>query len=316
MNEFKGIFKDELKSFIEYKKNNGFDYESMIHKLKHFDKYTINANLTKKELTKEFLIEYIYNHNNIKSSTKGAYVSIIRQFTIYLNIKDIPAFVFPEQYFDNRRNFKPYIYSKDEIQRLFKAIKECYLKKYPKKQEQIRLIFLILVKTGMRIGEVLTIKRCNIDYENNTILLENTKNDCDRLVVINDKLSNQLKSFEEQYNKKFEYYFENSNKKTYSVGCIYAIFRKILFKAKIMHTENGPRIHDIRHTFCTNSLKQAIDNNIDLNAFIPILSAYVGHKDLNSTYKYLHLTYEVFDDIRDKIKNIINIEREINYEEL
>ena len=160
MNEFKGIFKDELKSFIEYKKNNGFDYESMIHKLKHFDKYTINANLTKKELTKEFLMEYIYNHNNIKSSTKEAYVSIIRQFTIYLNIKDIPAFVFPEQYFDNRRNFKPYIYSKDEIRRLFKAIKECYLKKYPKKQEQIRLIFLILVKTGMRIGEVLTIKRC------------------------------------------------------------------------------------------------------------------------------------------------------------
>lgn len=316
MNEFKGIFKDELKSFIEYKKNNGFDYESMIHKLKHFDKYTINANLTKKELTKEFLMGYIYNHNNIKSSTKGAYVSIIRQFTIYLNIKDIPVFVFPEQYFDNRRNFKPYIYSKDEIQRLFKAIKECYLKKYPKKQEQIRLIFLILVKTGMRIGEVLTIKRCNIDYENNTILLENTKNDCDRLVVINDKLSNQLKSFEEQYNKKFEYYFENSNKKTYSVGCIYAIFRKILFKAKIMHTENGPRIHDIRHTFCTNSLKQAIDNNIDLDAFIPILSTYVGHKDLDSTYKYLHLTYEVFDDIRDKIKDIINIEREINYEEL
>ena len=83
-----------------------------------------------------------------------------------------------------------------------------------------------------------------------------------------------------------------------------------------MHTENGPRIHDIRHTFCTNSLKQAIDNNIDLDAFIPILSTYVGHKDLDSTYKYLHLTYEVFDDIRDRIKDIINIEREINYEEL
>lgn len=316
MNEFQGIFKDELNSFVEYKMNNGFNYKSIINKLKNFDKYTIEVNLSKKELTKELLIEYIYHYKSIKSSTKGSIVSAIRQFAIYLNIIDIPAFVFPESYFDNKRNFKPYIYSKDEIKRLFIAIGDCNLKKYPKKQEQIRLIILLLVKTGMRIGEVLTIKRCNIDYENNTILLENTKNNCDRLIVINEKLKIDLKIFDEQYNKSYEYYFENGNKKTYSVGCIYAIFRKILFKAKIMHTDNGPRLHDLRHTFCTNSLKQAIDNNIDLNSFMPILSAYVGHKDLNSTYKYLHLTYEVYDDIREKIKDIITIERDINYEEL
>lgn len=35
MNEFVGIFKNELNSFIQYKKSNGFDYNSLTQKLKH-----------------------------------------------------------------------------------------------------------------------------------------------------------------------------------------------------------------------------------------------------------------------------------------
>ena len=185
----------------------------------------------------------------------------------------------------------------------------------PKKQYQVKLILLLLFKTGMRIGEVLTIKRKNIDYEKNSILLENTKNGSDRLILLNDELTQKLYDFETQYNNNYEYYFENNAKHIYSVNCFNHIFVKLLYYAKIMHTENGPRVHDARHTFCVNSLKQAIDNNLDLNTFIPLLSAYIGHTDLDSTYKYLHLTYELYPDIRKKTKEIINLEKEIHYEE-
>lgn len=317
MNEFKGIFKDELNNFVNFKKTNGFYYnQSIIYKLKSFDKYTIKIGLKEKKLNKEIVLNFINCYNDKKSSTRSNYISVIRQFSIYLNNINISAFTIPEKYYGEKRNFKPYIYSKDEIKKIFIAINECYLKKYPKKQEQIKLIFLLLVKTGMRINEVLLIKRNNVDYMDKTILIENTKNGCDRLIIVNEEMINKLYEYEKKYNNKYEYFFENGYKKVYSVGCIYSIFRKLLFKAKIMHLESGPRIHDFRHTFCVNSFKQAIDNGLDLNYFFPVLSAYVGHKDLTSTYKYLHLTCEIFDDIRNKLNTINNIEKEIYYEEL
>ena len=99
----------------------------------------------------------------------------------------------------------------------------------------------------MRINEVLLIKRNNVDYMDKTILIENTKNGCDRLIVVNEEMINKLYEYEKKYNNKYEYFFENGYKKVYSVGCIYSIFRKLLFKAKIMHLESGPRIHDFSY---------------------------------------------------------------------
>lgn len=314
-NKFNGIFKNELEEFVKYKRRNGFVYESQIYNLVEFDKFTIRKNLEEKVLSKEIQMDFINSHENLKDRTKNTYASIFRQFATFLNIYDIKAYVLPERSFNSSYNFHPHIYSNDEIKRIFKAVDVSFLKHVPRKQEQVRLILLLLFKTGMRIGEALTIKRCNINYEKNTILLENTKNGTDRLVAINDDLSKKLYDFETKYNKNYEYFFENNNKQLYNVNCFNSIFRKLLYTAKIMHTENGPRVHDIRHTFCVNSLKQALENDMDINAFVPLLSAYIGHLDLDSTYKYLHLTYELFPDIRNIAENIINIKRNINYEE-
>lgn len=317
MSNFNGIFKNELESFIEYKKANGFCYDSSIFKLCSFDRFTVEKNINSKVLTKDLILDFIYSKKNIKGRTKGTYASLFRQFALYLNKLDIKAYKLPEKYFSIRYDFHPYIYSNVEIKRIFEAIENGYLKKYPRKQAQVRLIVLLLFKTGMRVSEVLKIKRKNIDYENNTILIEETKNGSDRLITVNNKMAKELYDFEIKYNNKFEYFFENNNQQLYSRNCFNAVFRKLLFTAKIMHTENGPRIHDARHTFCVNSLKQAIDNNYDLNSFLPILSTYIGHQDLNSTYKYLRLTCELFPNVREKTQKIISLERnDIHYEEL
>ena len=40
------------------------------------------------------------------------------------------------------------------------------------------------------------------------------------------------------------------------------------------------------------------------------------HKTISSTYKYLHLTVEYYPDLKEKIENIIKLEKEIDYEDL
>lgn len=70
----------------------------------------------------------------------------------------------------------------------------------------------------------------------------------------------------------------------------------------------GPRLHDVRHTFAVHSLQAAVEAGTDPNAFLPLLCAYLGHRRLSATERYLRLTAEAYpsvikamDGIMDKI---------------
>lgn len=312
---FNGCFKEKLKDFLEYKQINGF-FKNDLSKFINFDKYTIKEKIESKYLTKEIVISFIDSHKGVKPGTKNVYASFMRQFGIYLNNIDNVSYILSHKYYPDENNFIPYIFTKEEEIKFFEAINKSHYKQNPKKLLQIKLIFTLLFSTGMRVGEVLNIERKNINYDNQTIYITSTKNDCDRIIAINEKLSNDLRQFDNDYNNDFIYFFERNRNVKYTRSDVYEIFRNILFKAKIQHTEKGPRVHDIRHTFVVNSFRQAINNNKDIKNFVSILQVYIGHKDIESTYKYLHLTSEFFPEIRSKIENIINLEREINYEEL
>ena len=69
------------------------------------------------------------------------------------------------------------------------------------------------------------------------------------------------------------------------------MFKKIFAEAGI-RTQGGrlPRIHDIRHSFCTLSLNRMLDSGMDLYVAVPVLAAYVGHVNLTDTERYIHLT--------------------------
>ena len=62
----------------------------------------------------------------------------------------------------------------------------------------------------------------------------------------------------------------------------------------------GPRIHDLRHTFCVHTLEQMDKRGFDLYASAPLLCAYLGHKTISETEYYLRLVDENFRDIEEK----------------
>ena len=73
-------------------------------------------------------------------------------------------------------------------------------------------------------------------------------------------------------------------------------FVKILNETNIPYIGggHGPRIQDLRFTFCCHSLKQLIEKGIDTYVFLPTLSQYMGHSSIQSTEYYLMLTKEIY----------------------
>jgi integrase/recombinase XerD len=57
----------------------------------------------------------------------------------------------------------------------------------------------------------------------------------------------------------------------------------------------------LRHTFAVHRLIQWYEEGEDLNAKLPFLVAYLGHKDFTGTQKYLHLTAELFPNLTKRM---------------
>ena len=175
----KSVFKDYILSFIEYKRANGYDYISEEVKLKNFDNYVFKKNISSLSLTKELIFEFLETKKDLKDTSISHYASILRNFANYLIFNNIEAYVIPNNYYTSKKDFVPYIFSEKEIKDFFQAIN---LIKCNESRNRLYLIFKLLYSTGMRVSECINIKVKNINIENNTILLENTKNDTDRSI--------------------------------------------------------------------------------------------------------------------------------------
>jgi site-specific recombinase XerD len=86
---------------------------------------------------------------------------------------------------------------------------------------------------------------------------------------------------------------------------IRCMFKKFFTLAGIRTPQSKlPRIHDIRHTFCTMSLSQMLASGLNLYVAVPILAAYVGHVNLCDTERYIHLTEHGYDDFIGKQRDL------------
>jgi len=145
------------------------------------------------------------------------------------------------------------------------------------KRTHLRLIVLVALHTGMRLGEILKLRRRELDFHRGEILVTRTKTDEDRRVPMNDRLYQELVSH--CAGLVSEYVFVNPETGRPLV-CIKRAFEKALEDAAI----EDFRFHDLRHTAATRMGEAGIDPFT--------IAAILGHKSIAMTASYTHATQQ------------------------
>ena len=150
-------------------------------------------------------------------------------------------------------------------------------------------IILILIYTGMRIGELLALKVCDVDLDNKVIYIRKSKTSSGiRTIPIPDKI---LSLFIENIFYENEYFILSKNLTPLSYMTFKYRFNVLLEKLGIQkHT-----IHDTRHTFAT------MLNNADANSTSII--KLIGHSDFSITENVY--THKDVEELRKAI-NLLN----------
>ncbi|KAB3529721.1 tyrosine-type recombinase/integrase [Alkaliphilus pronyensis] len=303
---FTGPLAEYCTKYIVYKRSLGFKMGSSVYYLlRGMDTFFLQHGLSLNSsiLTKEMVEKYVARRGVESVKTQHMRMSIIRQFSLFMNRLGFSYYVYPETDFVQIKNdFIPYIFTHNEIERLTKILDKIPISpRYPTYHIIYPMLFRMLYGCGLRINEALGLKLKNIDIEQGIIRLDATKNNIQRLMPMSKSLHKYCKKYVKRmgFSSSYDgYYYPSKNGSQYNSTPVYCQFRKFMSMAGIFR-ENGttPRVHDIRHTFSVHALEKMVDEGNDIYCSLPILSTYLGHRGLESTEKYLRLTIEAHASI-------------------
>jgi integrase len=137
-------------------------------------------------------------------------------------------------------------------------------------------IVVLALSTGMRKGEILNLRKSNIDLSNNQILIETSKNGESRLIPLIGYAKKLLQ--EKVRGHDFNAYLFASKNHLAKKANIRKRWESAVKKANL----NNFRFHDIRHT-AASYLAMSGANAIEIALFL-------GHKTLHSTKRYTHFS--------------------------
>lgn len=310
-----------LQCYLSQKKMAGFKFRPQERELERFDDYYFRNGYTGIKLTKQMAETFIYGISYEKQSTHYKKEILINNFAEYLiqqgysvyipQIKSAPA---------KRCSHIPYIFSEEELRRFFLAID-----RYPQSTQTNRnlidpVLFRLLYGSGLRLSEALNLQLKDIDFKTGTLTILHAKNNRDRLVPIADSLTERFQKLFTQlhtFSGSSTYFFISPAGYRLDKSTVYCRFRDYLLAADISHTCNGPRIHDLRHSYCCHCFKRCVLQGEELTNLIPYLAAYMGHTDFRGTQYYLRLTADLYPDIIAKTEALFDylIPEEVIYEE-
>ena len=288
--DFKSVFKDELNYFIKYKRSSGLKYENEIFRLKYIDNILYNLNLKTKKITKETFFKLI-ERNNMHGENYARQYGVTKAFCKFLISNGYKNIYYENKKFNVINNYKPVIFSDDEIIILFRTMDEYknqYIdKKYYKLYYSYSILFRLLYACGLRVSEVVKITISDIHFSENTINIIDSKRHISRLIVFSNSMKICLENYTKLFNIENGLLFKNSRNKMISCDSIRRYYNKIL---ELCNLNNNSHVHDLRHCFCNKALNQMLEKGYDENVVIVYLYKYMGHKTIVETEYYLHFT--------------------------
>jgi integrase len=171
-------------------------------------------------------------------------------------------------------------------------------------------LFGLLSVSGMRLGEARNLELQDVDLTAGILTVRGAKLGKTRFVPLHastcEVLANYIAQRERHWARRpvSSYLFVSSWGNRLDSGQIhrafYALSRKIGLRGE--SDSHGPRLHDMRHVFATNTLVRWYQSDQDPERRLPILSAYLGHVHVEDTQWYLNGSPELMREAMRRLE--------------
>ena len=211
--------------------------------------------------------------------------------------------------------FVPYIYTQEELRRLFKVIESHPQGSSTLEPATIRTMILLYYGAGLRLREAAHLIRTDVDLSGSLLTVRNTKFGKTRLVPVGPQLSRALVQYNGARPKGRPAdtpFFTTTLGRRVNTRTLQKTFRILCDRAGIRRSDEAhqqPRIHDLRHAFAVHRLTSWYRQGADVSRLLHQLSVYLGHLCLRHTQVYLSMTPELLREASQRFERYAGKER-------
>ena len=192
---------------------------------------------------------------------------------------------------------RPFIYTPADIDAIISQVRASSMS--PLRVATYQTLIALLAASGLRIGEAIKLDDSDIDWDQGVLLIRESKFGKSRLVPLHPTTMAALAEHarlrdELQRRPKEASFFVSLTRKRLIYAVVGPTFRRLVDDAGVgTDAPSPPRLHDLRHTFAIRTLLSWYRSDEDVQAKIPVLSTYLGHREPASTYWYLSAAPEL-----------------------
>lgn len=169
-----------------------------------------------------------------------------------------------------RKSFLPVVLTRLEVEQALSCIHNL----------RHKAILSTIYSAGLRVSEAVHLKVSDIDSDNMRIFIRQAKGFKDRYSVLSSRNLGLLREYWKQHHPKIWLFPGAGGNKPISVRTIQSVFHDAVIAAGI---NKKVSVHSLRHSFATHALNAGAD--------LLQLKELLGHENIQTTTKYLHLTH-------------------------
>ena len=209
----------------------------------------------------------------------------------------------------HRRRKPPHIYSDEEIERVLRRTQQLSSRK-GLRWRTFTTLFGLLVATGMRVNEALSLDQSDVDFDRGILHIRRTKFGKSRYVPIHHSTVDALKKYVEARGRLFPTptnpaFFVSERESRITGKMARHTFAKLSqqlgLRVPAKYHGRGPRLHDLRHRFAIRTLIHWYRTGLDVERELPKLATYLGHVHVNESYWYLEAVPELLQLATDRL---------------
>ena len=297
----------QLARFLALKHAMGYRYREEGRVLRDLDRF-LNTRLSAVDplVTPAIVHDYVARKGTESETTRAHRLTLIREVCRFLRLDDARVVVPDRRSLQIvRQKFVPRVFSRDEGRRFLQACAQLP----PGQGSPVRAAVLgtalrLLYLAGLRAGELLRLTQDDLDLDTGALHIRHSKFNKSRVVPLAPDLVQRIVqcriSAAQSYGpcRPDTPLFPSPRGGRYSITALRGAFHDALKIAGIKRTTDSRiRLHDLRHSFAGLRLLLWCEQDVDLDAKLPLLAAYLGHVGLTSSQRYLQLTRDLMGEI-------------------
>jgi site-specific recombinase XerD len=262
---FSDHWKDRLEAELRSRKYSLRTMTSYVYYNRHFCRHVQKCPEDAVSSDVRNYLAYLDKTLDLSASSMNVAITALKFF--YTNVMNRRGIIIERQRPRHDKRL-PVVFSRKEVQ----ALLDC------ENNPKHRLLLMLAYSSGLRVSEVVALKKLHIDFDRRTILICSAKGRKDRYTLLSERAARFIEQYCALYNIDTWLFPGNQVGRHLSIRSAQAVFNDALRAARI---EKPASIHSLRHSFATHLLEGGTD--------IRYIQNLLGHVTIRTTQRYTHI---------------------------